>query len=131
MSSDEKSLPHSEVKNRQQDLTNFPIENTRLKVALPMTYLGAVAMIAYGWVIHFETILAGPLILLAMIGYSIVASYQTTAILLVDIRPGRPTTATAANNLIRCLLYAGASAIIIPMLNALERPWTYTFIAFI
>ena len=59
------------------------------------------------------------------------ASYQTTAILLVDIRPGRPATATAANNLIRCLLSAGASAIIIPMLNALGRGWTYTLIAFI
>ena len=119
------------IKNRQQDLTNFPIENARLEVALPMTYLGAVAMIAYGWVIHFETNLAGPLILLAIIGYSIVASYQTTAILLVDIHPGRPATATAANNLIRCLLSAGASAIIIPMLNALGRGWTYTLIAFI
>ena len=38
-----------------------------------MTYLGAVAMIAYGWVIHFETNLAGPLILLAMTGYSLMA----------------------------------------------------------
>ena len=119
------------VKNRQQDLTNFPIENARLEVALPLTYLGAVAMIAYGWVIHFETNLAGPLILLAIIGYSIVASYQTTAILLVDIHPGRPATATAANNLIRCLLSAGASAVIIPMLNAIGRGWTYTLISII
>ena len=117
------------IKNRQQDLTDFPIENARLEVALPLTYLGAAALIAYGWVIHFETNLAGPLILLAIIGYSIVASYQTTAILLVDIHPGRPATATAANNLIRCLLSAGASAIIIPMLDKMGRGWTYTFIS--
>lgn len=116
------------VKNRQQDLRNFPIEKVRLQVALPLLHLGAAAMIACGWVIDFETSLAGrPLILVFVIGYAIVAAYQVMAILMVDVYPGRRATATAADNLVRCPLGAGATAVVIPMLDATGRGWTYTF----
>lgn len=115
------------VQNTQHDLINFPLEKARLEIALPQMYLAAVTLIVYGWVLHLETGVAVPLVLLAFFGYAIVAAYQVTAILLVDIHPGKPATATAANNLIRCLLSAGASACINPMLETMGRGWTYTF----
>lgn len=39
--------------------------------------------------------------------------------------------ATASNNLVRCLLGAGATALIDPMLDAMGRGWCFTFIALV
>jgi multidrug resistance protein len=107
------------TKNRQLDLTNFPIEKARLEIALPLFYLGAAAIIAYGWVMGQRVSVAGPVMLLFVIGYALVASFQILNILMVDIYPGRPATATAANNLVRCEIGAVATAVIVPMVDAM------------
>ena len=52
-------------------------------------------------------------------------------VLMVDIYPGKPATATAANNVVRCLLGAAASAAIGPMSSAMGRGWAYTTLALI
>ncbi|RFU33346.1 hypothetical protein B7463_g2992, partial [Scytalidium lignicola] len=119
------------VKSRQQDLSNFPIEKARLQIALPMLFLSFVCIVTYGWVLHFQTSIAGPCILLLLLGYSLIASTQTVSILIVDINPGIAGTATAALNLVRCLLGAGATALIVPMTNRLGLGWSYTLIGFI
>ena len=49
----------------------------------------------------------------------------------MDIYPGRPATATAANNLVRCELGAAASAAISPIANAIGRGWAYTTLTLI
>lgn len=48
---------------------------------------------------------------------------------MVDIYPGKPATATAANNVVRCLLGAAATAAIGPMTDALGIGWAYTILA--
>ena len=45
---------------------------------------------------------------------------------MIDMYPGKPATATAATNLTRCLLGAGASAVVIPLSNAIGIGWTCT-----
>lgn len=47
----------------------------------------------------------------------------------VDLYAGQAATATAANNLARCLLGAASSAAIIPMSDAVGRGWAYTILA--
>lgn len=118
-------------KNRRQDLTKFPLEHARLQIALPLFYTGAAAIIAYGWVMSIHTSLAVPIILLFLLGYTLSAAFQVLSILMVDIYPGRPATATAANNLVRCELGAAASAAISPMANAIGMGWAYTTLALI
>lgn len=115
------------TKNRHQDLTNFPIEKARLEVALPLLYLGNVGSIAYGWTLDYRTNLAGPLILLFVFGYGSMAAFQVMQILMVDINPGNAAAATAANNLFRCLLGAGSTAVVVPMINKMGVGWAYTF----
>lgn len=116
-------------RNRQQDLSGFPIEKARLQVALPLLYVGVTGIISYGWALHYEANLAVPLVLIFVIGYSINASNQCMSILMVDTWPGKPATVTAASNLVRCSLGAAASAVVIPMLERLGRGWTYTLFA--
>ncbi|KAI9820353.1 MAG: hypothetical protein M1827_005975 [Pycnora praestabilis] len=119
------------MKNKHQDLLKFPIERARLEIAFPLFYLGAASTIAYAWVINYKVNLAGPIILLFFIGYALIASFSCLNILMIDIYPGKPATATAASNLVRCELGAAASAAIVPMINAMGRGWAITLLALI
>jgi MFS family permease len=113
-------------KNKQQDLSNYPIERARLEVALPLLILGAVGIIAYGWMVERRTNIAGPCVALFVVGYAIVAGFNCMSILMIDMYPGKAGTATAANNLVRCLLGAAASAVVIPLADAIGVGWTCT-----
>ena len=119
------------TKDRYQDLTNFPIERARLEVALPLLYFSILGVIGYGWALDSETNLAGPLILLFVFGYGSMAAFQVMQILVVDISPGHAAAATAANNLFRCLLGAGSTAVIVPMIDRMTVGWAYTFAALV
>lgn len=117
------------VKNRQTDLTDFPIELARVQIGLPILVGGAVAVLGYGWMMDHKISLAGPIIMLFILGYCLVAGFQVLNVLMLDIYPGQPATATAANNVFRCLLGAAASAAITPMSNAIGNGWAYTILA--
>lgn len=106
-------------KNRQTDLSSFPIELARMQIAIPMWFLAAAGIIGYGWMMTHRISLAGPIIMLFLFGYCLIAGYQVLNVLMVDIYPGQPATATAANNVVRCLLGAAASAAIEPMSRAM------------
>ena len=115
------------TKNRFQDLTNFPIEKARLEIALPLLYFAILGLIGYGWVLKAQTNLAGPLIFLFIFGYGSMTGFQVMQILMIDISPGNAGAATAANNLFRCLLGAGSTSVVVPMINRMGVGWAYTF----
>ncbi|THX85877.1 citrate synthase [Aureobasidium pullulans] len=119
------------VKNKQQDMTEFPLEKARLEVALPLFYLGALTVLGYGWVMDKHVSLAGPIILLFVMGYALTAAFQILNIIMLDVYPGRPAVASAANNIVRCELGAATSAAIVPMAKAMGNGWAYTLLAFI
>ncbi|PYH95683.1 MFS transporter [Aspergillus ellipticus CBS 707.79] len=115
-------------KTHRQDLSEFPVERVRTEIVFLMVVVEAVCMIAYGWVLHYETHLAGPLILLFFIGYTSSAVLNIMSVLMVDIYPESPATATAANNLTRCWLGAAATAVILPLIEAVGRGWAFTVV---
>jgi MFS family permease len=119
------------VKNRRQDLTNFPIEKARLQVAFPMFFLAGAFLIVYGWILTVKVSLAAPIITLFIAGYALTFTYQVLNVLMVDIYPGKPAVATSANNLVRCEIGAVFSAIILPLINAIGIGWAYTILALI
>jgi Major Facilitator Superfamily len=121
-----KRLGVTVVKNRQTDLSNFPIERARLEVALPLVVVGAFALLAYGWVIAEGVSIAAPCVFLFFVGYAITATFNSNSILMIDMYPGKPATATAANNLVRCEMGAGAAALVVPLANAVGFGWTTT-----
>ena len=114
-------------KSKQDDLSNFPIERARLEVSLPLLYLAVAGITAYGWLLEAGVHVAAPCVMLFVIGYAIIAGFNCMSILMVDSYPGRPATATAANNLIRCLLGAVAIAVLAPLIKAIGIGWTATF----
>ena len=112
-------------KSKQTDLTHFPIERARLQIAIPLLILEGVCIIAFGWVIHYQTNLAGPLILLFFIAFGACASYNAMSILIVDVYPESPALAGAATNLTRCWLGAALTAAIIPLIQAIGSGWAF------
>ncbi|KAE8441465.1 hypothetical protein EG329_004921 [Mollisiaceae sp. DMI_Dod_QoI] len=117
------------IKNRRQDLTNFPIERARLQVAWPAFFLGGIFLIAYGWILTISISVAAPIVFLFITGWALTSCFQILNVLMVDIYPGKPSVATAANNFVRCELGAVFSAILLPMVDSIGWGWSYTILA--
>jgi hypothetical protein len=113
-------------KNRRTDLTGFPIERARLEVAVPTIILTTACTIGIGWMLQAQVHEAGPLIMLFFVGFCASASLNCIAALLLDIYPGKAGTVAASNNLLRCLLGAGATAATVPMINGVGVGWALT-----
>lgn len=117
------------VDRKQQDLTNFPIEVARLQVVLPLMYLAAATVVSYGWVMMNHTSLAGPIILLFLSTFCMTGSSTGLNALLVDLNLTSPGAASAAMNVARCWMGAGAVAFVNPLLKAIGLGWTSVSVA--
>ncbi|KAL4915709.1 major facilitator superfamily domain-containing protein [Aspergillus aurantiobrunneus] len=116
---------------RARTLAHFPIEQARLQLAFPLLSLGALTVIAFGWCLKYGVHLAAPTTILFFMGLALTGAFNTVSTLLVDLYPLNAAAATASNNFVRCLLGAGATALIDPMLEGMGRGWCFTFIAFV
>ncbi|XHG02959.1 hypothetical protein AWENTII_006279 [Aspergillus wentii] len=117
------------VKNQQQDIRHFNIEAARLTITIPLVYAACFCIIAYGWVMQYRTSLAGPLVMLFFIGHLLSGAFTSLSTLIVDTHRQSPATAVAANNLLRCLMGAGATALASPLIDRIGIGWTAVFIA--
>ena len=81
-----KRLNFSVSKNCQMDLSNFPIELTRLEIGLPAMFSGALAAIGYGWTLSSNIPVAVPIVFLFIVGYGITATTQVLNVLMSDIQ---------------------------------------------
>ncbi|KAI0114393.1 major facilitator superfamily domain-containing protein [Nemania sp. FL0031] len=116
-------------KSRQQDMAGFPIEQVRLQISIPFLALFTSVLIGFGWAVEYKAHLAVEIVLLFLQGVTLVAFSNLLSTLIVDINPGAAGAATAANNLTRCLVGAGASAFINPLMTAVGAGWAFTIIA--
>ncbi len=114
---------------RGDDMREFPIELARIQIITATIYPGIAAILCYGWALQKEAHIAVPLFLLFIIGLTLTGAFNVMSVLLTDLYPTSPATATAANNLVRCLLGAAGTAVIIQMIDGMGRGWCFTFIA--
>ncbi len=106
-------------RSRQMDMTNFPIERVRMEIGIPLMLLAGTSLIGWGWAVHFHAHIAVLCVIMVFLGIGLIGMTNATNVLLVDMHPGKAGTATAANNLTRCLIGAGATAAIIPLERAI------------
>ena len=114
---------------RLRTLSAFPIEKARIELALPFIVLGASSVLCFGWVMHFQTHLSGLVVLMFFVGHCTTGAFTILSTLTVDLFPERPATATAASNMTRCWLGAGASAGVVPLVGRIGNGWTFTAVA--
>ncbi|GAA5895632.1 MFS transporter [Sporobolomyces salmoneus] len=123
----EGTLVEEKVKDLN-DLSNFPIEQARLR-SLPYYFVALMcSCIAYGWLVNYGVHLAAPLIMQFIIGLTVTSMFNMASTLMVDLYPGQGASATAANNLYRCLAGAGILAFIDPLINRMGVGWAFTFL---
>ena len=127
----ERYLSLSSRGRKEEDITDFPIEKTRLELGLPLYLASASLVIVYGWLLESHVSIAGPIVILFATSFVLSASMQVLSTLMVDLWPGKSGSATAANNFFRCEVGAIASAVIQPMVDAVGRGWAYTILALI
>lgn len=113
------------------DLRHFPIERARLEIIWPLLSFGLACVLCYGWVLEKNANLAAPLVLQFFIGLCVNGAFNILGTLVVDLYPQSPSTATAANNLVRCSMGAGGTGIINIMIDSMGRGWCFTFIALV
>jgi len=113
------------------NLRYFPIERARLEIIWPLLGFGLACVLCYGWVLEKNANLAAPLVLQFFIGLCVNGAFNVLSTLVVDLYPQSPSTATAANNLVRCLFGAGGTAIINIMIDRMGRGWCFTFLALV
>ena len=116
-------------RKRGDDMRYFPIEKARIQIIWPMLYVGIAAILCYGWAMEQRARLAAPLVLQFIIGLCLTGSFNVMSTMLIDLYPLSPSTATAANNLVRCLMGAAGTAVIIQMIDGMGKGWCFTFIA--
>lgn len=118
-------------KKKQGNLIGYPIERARLEIAIPFICTAGLSGIAYGWLLQYKAPLAAPIAVLFILGYTALAGFSCMNVLIEDIWRTRAATASAAGNLSRCLLGAGASAVVNPMIEAMGQGWCFTLIGLV
>lgn len=117
------------IHQRQGADESVPVEKARSMITIPLVMLGSVTVLAFGWALQNGAFLAVPEVLLFFIGIGQTGGFISTSTLLVDLHTSQPAAATAANNLVRSIFSAAASAAIDPMLRVMDRGWAFTLVA--
>ncbi|KAI5463448.1 major facilitator superfamily domain-containing protein [Mariannaea sp. PMI_226] len=116
---------------RGDDLAKFPIETARIQLVYPMLVLGIATLIGYGWALQVKTPIAVPLTIMFFTGLFLPTTFSVLSTLIVDLNPKAPATATSANNLVRCVMCAAATAAIDKIIHTMGCGWSFTFLAFL
>ncbi|OAP62311.1 hypothetical protein AYL99_04514 [Fonsecaea erecta] len=116
-------------RKRGDDLRAFPIERARLQAVFFFQAVQVAALAPYGWALQRHAALAVPLVLQFVLGFSLVVASNSISTLLSDIYPGSVSTASAASNLVRCLLGAVGAAVVDDMLTGLGLGWCFFLVA--
>nr|A0A345BJP9.1 RecName: Full=MFS-type transporter clz19; AltName: Full=Squalestatin S1 biosynthesis cluster protein clz19; AltName: Full=Zaragozic acid A biosynthesis cluster protein 19 [Curvularia lunata]AXF50662.1 MFS [Curvularia lunata] len=114
------------VKNRQQDLSRYDIEKARLTVSFPMIFATCGFVVAYGWLMQYDTHVASVLVVVFLIANVFTGVLIANSALLNDLNPGNGAALGAAMNLTRCLMGAGGVAAVTPLINKIGIGYTAT-----
>ncbi|KAL1870910.1 hypothetical protein VTK73DRAFT_2365 [Phialemonium thermophilum] len=105
-----------------RDLEGFPIERCRLTFVPYYLPIFLASVVGYGWALDKTANIAVPLVLSALIGMGAQFSSQVCSLLLVDMFPANAGASSASYNLIRCALSAVVTAVVTPLIRALNGP---------
>jgi len=121
------NIPSHVVLNKKE-LIDFPFEKARLRNIWWMVLLFITATAFYGFSFRLN-ILALPLIFQFLISYAANSVFALNQTLVVDLYPKTSASATAVNNLMRCLMGAVGVAVVQYILDWIGEGWTFALFA--
>ncbi|MCJ1329960.1 hypothetical protein MMC10_006641 [Thelotrema lepadinum] len=108
---------------------DFPLEKARLRATWLYATLQTAALVVFGWTLDKGIHISVPLICLFLIGWASVSIQSCVTTFIVDVYTDRSASATAALNLVRCLLGAAGTAAITPCIEGIGVGWAFTLFA--
>ena len=108
------------------EIADFPLEKARLRTIWLWSGLEIASALVFGWTLDFNVHISVPVICTFVMGWSATSIISVVTTFLVDIYPKKSASATAAVNLIRCLMGAGGTAAVLPIVNGIGVGWTFT-----
>ncbi|KAL4740274.1 major facilitator superfamily domain-containing protein [Aspergillus similis] len=115
---------------------DFPYIQARLRLMPLYSIVLVVCLALYGPSFEFNDLhryftpnIAAPLILQFIIAFTATAIFNINSTVLVDCFPDRPASATALNNLCRCLLGAAGVSAIQPLIGAVKAMKAFFIVA--
>jgi len=110
------------------DEERVPAEKARLWTIWIWSGIQCSAVLVFGWTVRSRTHISVPIIALFVLGWTAISIQTVVSTFLVDIHPDQSASATAALNLVRCLLGAGGTAFVNPLLEKINVGWASTFL---
>jgi multidrug resistance protein len=114
----------------QQSLAHedFPIEKARLRLVPLFSILQCLSIMLFGWSINYpkQVHIAVPIVSTFITGWTAVSTQSVIMTYLVDVFHDRSAAASASLNLARCLLAAGGTSFVMPMINGIGVGWAFT-----
>ncbi|KAK1994870.1 major facilitator superfamily transporter [Colletotrichum falcatum] len=107
---------------------DFPIEKARLRLVPIFSLLQCVSVVVFGWTINFSrhVHIAVPIASTFVTGWTAVSTQSLVMTYLIDVFPDRSAAASASLNLARCLLAAGGTSFVMPMVKGIGVGWAFT-----
>lgn len=106
----------------------FPLERARLRLMPVFTLIQAMSLLLFGWTVQYpkRVPLAIPIISTFITGWTAVSTQSAITTYMVDVFSDQSAAASASLNLSRCLVAAGGTSVILPMINAMGVGWAFT-----
>ncbi|KAI0535569.1 MFS general substrate transporter [Xylaria digitata] len=118
----------SEASQDDPENAAFPIEKARLRLVPIFAGLQCASVLVFGWTIQYSwrVHIAVPIITTFFTGWALVSTQSVIMTYLIDIFPDQKAAASASMNLARCLLAAGGTSIVGPLIEAVGAGLTFT-----
>ncbi|KAE8450820.1 hypothetical protein EG329_005733 [Mollisiaceae sp. DMI_Dod_QoI] len=105
---------------------DFPLEKARLRTLWLWSGLELASVLVFGWTLEYSVHMSVPIICTFVLGWAATSIISVVNTFLVDIFPKKSASATASLNLVRCLMGAGGTAAVLPIVDAIGIGWTFT-----
>ncbi|KAI0859547.1 major facilitator superfamily domain-containing protein [Xylaria cubensis] len=103
----------------------FPLEKARLRLLPILALLQCMSILTFGWTIQYRVHIAVPITTTFITGWTAVSIISIVTTYLIDVFTEQKAASSASLNLARCLLAAGATSIVTPMIRAVGTGWTF------
>ncbi|KAI0555332.1 major facilitator superfamily domain-containing protein [Xylaria curta] len=116
----------AELEQSQQNNIDFPLEKARLRLLPILALLQCTSILTFGWTIQYRVHIAIPITTTFITGWAAVSIISIVTTYLIDVFTEQKAASSASLNLARCLLAAGATGIVTPMIAAVDIGWTFS-----
>lgn len=108
---------------------DFPLERVRLRTIWLWSALQVASVLVFGWTLEYHVHISVPIICTFVLGWAATSHISVVSTYMVDVFPSQAASATAALNLVRCLMGAGGISAVLPVVDRLGCGRTFTIVA--